>query len=130
MREDTEQQAVTTPSVQSVEPRHNNRLFTRLMRYFFTEDVTPDNYPLIELQRRACWVGFAIIAQALNEIDRKVYLPYVRFLLPWASMIPFVLITASFVAMWMAFRPMSLKKRVGKSAAGQSRPRLWQRIAL
>ena len=130
MHEDTEQQTVTMPYTQSAEPQRHNRLFSRLMPHFFTEDVSPDNYPLIELQRRACWVGLAIIAQALNEIDRKIYLPYVRFLIPWESMIPFVLIVASFVAMWMAFRPTALKKRVGKSSASQSRPRRWQRIVL
>src|ERR1700730_7048428 len=123
MHEDTEREAVTMPYAQSAEPQRRNRLFSRLMRLFFTEDVSPDNYPLIELQRRACWVGLAIIAQALNEIDSKIYLPYVKFLTPWGSMIPFVLIVASFAAIYMAFRPMALKKRVGTSSASQSRPR-------
>ncbi|TMD45122.1 MAG: hypothetical protein E6I93_16910 [Chloroflexi bacterium] len=130
MHQDTEKQTVTMPYAQSAEPLRHNTLFSRLMPHFFTEDVSPDNYPLIELQRRVCWVGLALIAQALNEIDRKIYLPYVRFLIPWESMIPFVLIVASFVAMWMAFRPTALKKRVGKSSASQSRPRRWQRIVL
>ncbi|TMF46675.1 MAG: hypothetical protein E6I32_11355, partial [Chloroflexi bacterium] len=76
MHQDTEKQTVTMPYAQSAEPLRHNTLFSRLMPHFFTEDVSPDNYPLIELQRRACWVGLALIAQALNEIDRKIYLPY------------------------------------------------------
>src|SRR5205823_11627173 len=72
----------------------------------------------------------AHIAQVLNKIYRKIYLPYVLFLIPWEAMIPFFLIVPSFVAMWMAFRPTALKKRVGKSSASQSLPRRWQRIVL
>lgn len=103
------------------------------MRYFFTEDITPDNYPLIDLQRRATWVGVALILQALNEIDRGYYVPFVPFLKPWVGLIPFILILGSLFAMWMAFRTTTLKQRAGKpqgSSLYHARPRRWQRIIL
>src|SRR5579859_6649287 len=103
------------------------------MRYFFTEDITPDNYPLIDLQRRATWVGVALILQALNEIDRRYYMPFVPFLKPWAGFIPFILILGSFIAMWMAFRTTARKQQAGRpqgSSPHQARPRRWQRIIL
>ena len=37
------------------------------MRHFFTEDTSPDIHPIIELQRRATWIGVALILQALNH---------------------------------------------------------------
>jgi glycosyl transferase family 87 len=105
----------------------------RWMRYFFTEDVSPDNHPIIELQRRATWVGVALTLQALNEIDRRLYVPFVPFLRPWSGMIPFVLVLGSLVAMWMAFRPTTLKQQAGRprgSSLHQTRPHRWQRIVL
>ena len=57
----------------------------RWMRHFFTEDTSPDNHTIIDLQRRATWIGVAIILQALNEIPRKYYLPVIPFMYPWAG---------------------------------------------
>ncbi len=74
----------------------------RWMRYFFTEDVSPDNRRVVELQRRATWIGLASILQALNEIDHNLYFPLIQ---PFGSLIPLVLILGSFYAIWMAFRP-------------------------
>src|SRR5215471_1707591 len=73
----------------------------RWMRHFFTPDTSPDNQPVIELQRRATWIGVAVILQALNEIPRKFYLPYVPFISPLAAFIPFILIIGSLLAMYM-----------------------------
>lgn len=105
----------------------------RWMRYFYTEDVSPDNYPVIDLQRRATWVGVALVLQALNEIDPKLYAPYVPYLPPWSGCIPFVLVLGSFVAMWMAFRTGTPKQHAGQSqdsSLNHARPRRWQRIVL
>lgn len=102
------------------------------MRYFFTEDVSPDNHPIIDLQRRASWLCIAFVLQALNEINPKLYLSVVPFLEPWGGVIPFLLVGGSFVAMWMAFRPEPAQQR-GKESLLQRhemRPRRWQRIVL
>jgi len=81
------------------------------MRHFFTEDVSPATHPLIELERRASWVGLALVLQALNEIQAAWYLPYVHWLRPYVQLIPFFLILGSFIAMWQAFRPITLKQQ-------------------
>jgi hypothetical protein len=78
------------------------------MRPFFTEDVSPDNRPIVELQRRATWIGLALVLQTLNEIDHDWYIPYLK---PLGSLIPFALILGSFYAMWLAFRPISLQQQ-------------------
>ena len=79
------------------------------MRHFFTEDISPDNFPIIELQHRAVWIALALILQAPNEIDHNVYLPYLH---AFGSIIPFVLIGGSFIAMAMAFRPNRVKQQM------------------
>ncbi len=110
-----------------------NRNKWRWMRHFFSEDISPDNQSVIDLQRRATWVGIAIILQALNEIDHRLYMPYVPILRPWGGMIPFVLLLGSLAAMWIAFRPTTLKQQTGQSRSSshsQARPHLWQRIVL
>jgi len=92
------------------------------MKLFFAQD-TPDNHPIIELQRRAVWIGLAFILQALNEIDHAWYIPY---LMPVGSLIPFALILGSFYAMWMAIRPA----RPHQPKQPAEHPARWQRIIL
>jgi hypothetical protein len=103
------------------------------MRHFFSEDRSPDNQPVIELQRRAVWIGLALILQALNEIPRKSYLPYVPFLNSWSELFPFFLILGSLLAMWMGFRPNRYKRQAGRPGSPSLRhtqtPR-WQRVIL
>ena len=82
--------------------QHRDWLSYRWMKYFFTEDVSPDNRLVVELQRRAPWIGLALILQALNEIDHNLYFPFIQ---PFGSLIPLILILGSFYAIWMAFRP-------------------------
>jgi len=98
----------------------------RWMRYFFTEDVSPDNRRIIELQRRAVWIAVAFILQALNEIDHNWYIPY---LMSFGSLIPLALMLGSFIAMWMALRPASSRLN-GIEAEEKNQPRQWQRIVL
>lgn len=132
MREDTEGLSATRGVGASNRAARGaswfSRLFARAIAIFFTGDTSPDNRRVVELQRRACWLGLAIIAQALNEIDHGVYMPYVPFLRPWQGLIPFLLILASFAAMVMAFRPVPRKKR-GEGAISR-RPHLWQKVVL
>jgi hypothetical protein len=103
------------------------------MRHFFTEDTSPDNHTIIDLQRRATWIGVAIILQALNEIPRKYYLPVIPFMYPWAAFIPFILVMGSIAAMYLAFRTAT-RKLQGEQSPGSSqtnpRPHRWQRIIL
>ncbi|HZO75110.1 MAG TPA: glycosyltransferase 87 family protein [Ktedonobacteraceae bacterium] len=114
-----EQRSVFTQSTQSeVKPLLNYQW----MKLFFAEDIA-DNRPIVELQRRAVWIGLAFILQALNEIDHSWYIPY---LMPVGSLIPFALILGSFYAMWMAIRPA--RPQQAKRAAGY--PARWQRIVL
>ncbi|MGZ3617668.1 MAG: hypothetical protein ACXWOL_12825 [Ktedonobacteraceae bacterium] len=105
----------------------------RWMRHFFTDDTSPDNHTIIDLQRRATWIGVAIILQALNEIPRKYYLPAIPFMYPWAAFIPFILVLGSIAAMYLAFRTPK-RKRQGEQSPGSDqtnpRPHRWQRIIL
>lgn len=101
----------------------------RWMRYFFTEDISPDNRSIVDLQRRAVWIGLALILQSLNQIDQSLnaiernwYLP---FLVLFGSLLPLVLILGSFFAMWMAFRPVNLRQRTHYAQARQH-PTRWQ----
>ncbi len=145
MREDTGQvivrevseaslpiEASLTHTTRSEKERTQNRW--QWMRHFFTEDTSPDNHPIIELQRRATWIGVALILQALNEIPRKFYIPYVPpFLKPWSGIIPFILVLGSLVAMCMAFRTTTRKQQAEQSRStslANTRPHRWQRIIL
>jgi hypothetical protein len=109
---------------QTTRPLVEQKYSYRWMRHFFTEDVSPDNCPIVELQRRAVWIGLALILQALNEIDHDWYIPY---LMPFGSLIPFALILGSFLAMWMAFRPASVRQQ---AQYAQKHPSRWQRTIL
>ncbi|MGH2496255.1 MAG: hypothetical protein ACRDIV_16285 [Ktedonobacteraceae bacterium] len=130
MREETEQQATilqpTTSASAQLEPQRSKN---RFMRYFFTENASPDSLPIMDLQRRVCWIGVALILQALNEIVALIplYLPSALFLTPWISLISFCLISGSLIALWMAFRPAP-SKAGEEPVTAQKRPRRWQRI--
>ncbi len=107
------------------------------MRHFFTGDTSPDNHPVIELQRRASWVGVALILQALNEVNEMAtgyYQGSIPFLKTWSGAISFPLMLGSFAALWMTFRPSTLKQQLrrpgGASLLHPARPRRWQRLIL
>ncbi len=99
----------------------------RVLATFFAVDRSPDNHQIVDLQRRACWIGLALVLQALNEINVHWYMPFVPFLQPWEGLIPFALTLGSFYTIWMAFRPSTLKQQT-QHVAG--RPQRWQCIAL
>ncbi|WP_161977500.1 glycosyltransferase family 87 protein [Dictyobacter kobayashii] len=88
------------------------------MRYFFTEDTSYSQRPIIELQRRAAWIAVAILFQASNEI------PHVADV---SALIPFFLLLGSFWALWMALRPAP--KQVSEKS-GRPQVRTWQRVVL
>ena len=113
-----EQQAATT------QPKAEHQKWPSYgwMRHFFTEDVSPDNRRVVELQRRATWIGLALILQSLNEIAHGWYFTLLQ---PFGSLIPFALILGSFYAIWMAFRPAR-----NKTVYTQKHPTRLQRILL
>ncbi|HXX79531.1 MAG TPA: hypothetical protein VEI53_13620, partial [Ktedonobacteraceae bacterium] len=120
-------------SYDSRSKKNRNKVRWLWMRHFFTLDTSPDNLAIIDLQRRASWIGIALILQALNEIPRKYYLPYMPFLISWDAIISFVLILGSLVAMCIAFLPASHSqhaKKPRKLTSIDPRPRRWQRIVL
>lgn len=94
---------------------------------FFATDRSPDNRAVIDLQRRACWIALALILQALNEANQQFVAPYVLFMTAWTGILSFLLILGSFVAMWMAFRPATLKKQTRHVA---KHPYRWQAVVL
>ncbi|GAC1645083.1 MAG: hypothetical protein NVS4B12_10810 [Ktedonobacteraceae bacterium] len=96
-----EQRSVLTQTTQP-QAKHQRWPSYRWMRYFFTEDVSADNRHVVELQRRATWIGLALVLQAINEIDHRLYFPFIQ---PFGSLIPLIVILGSFYAIWMAFRP-------------------------
>ncbi|HEY4388476.1 MAG TPA: hypothetical protein VGN34_28835, partial [Ktedonobacteraceae bacterium] len=91
----------------------------RWMHHFFSEDVSLKNQPVVEIQRRAIWIGIAFILQGLNEIPFSTFMPF-------GAMVQFFLILSSFFAIWQAFRPARQKQQ----AAYRRPARRWQRIVL
>ena len=98
-----------------------------ILSTFFATDRSPDNYQVVDLQRRACWIGLALILQALNEINVHWYMSALPFLLPWENFIPFGLTLGSFYMMWRAFRPRTLRQQTQRL---EGRPQRWQCVVL
>ncbi|HEX7734647.1 MAG TPA: hypothetical protein VF458_07285, partial [Ktedonobacteraceae bacterium] len=98
---------------------------------FFAIDRSPDNRQIIDIQRRACWIGLALVLQAINEalnqLDWRWNPPFNLFMRTWGGTLAFGLILASFFVMWMAFRPTTLRSQTRRVA---NHPYLWQRIVL
>ena len=98
-----EQQPVLAPLVveHTVEARVHWPSLTRWMRHFFAAHISRQNAFTVDMQRRAVWIGVALVLQSINEIKHSFYYP---FLGVFASLIPFVLILGSFYALFRAFR--------------------------
>jgi hypothetical protein len=103
----------------------------RPLSIFFAVDTSPDNRSVIDLQRRACWIGLALILQAINEgvalIPGIWFVQHLPFLRPWLRVLTFCLILGSFFMMWMAFRPTTLRRQTRHLAR---HPYIWQSIVL
>ncbi len=98
---------------------------------FFAVDKSPDNRSVVDLQRRACWIGLALILQAINEavalIPSEWLVEHLPVLKPWVGPVAFCLILGSFFMMWMAFRPTTLRQQTRRLAR---HPYLWQSVVL
>jgi hypothetical protein len=106
----------------------------RWMRFFFTEKSTPGILSIIELQRKAVWIGMALLCQSLGMIvptfsidqslENRWYLPLLELC---CALIPFGLTLGGFFAMWMAIKPATLHQRLEFARQHGAR---WQKTAL
>src|SRR5256885_17082020 len=101
------QRSVLTQTTQPKEDHTTIRY--RWMHRFFTTDVSPDNHPIVELQRRAIWFSIALILQAGDEIFLELYMSY--FGAFWL-LIPLGLLAGSFIAVAIVFLPAWLQLSV------------------
>jgi len=98
----------------------------RSLRHFFWH--SPDNRSLIDLQRRAVWIGLALILQSLNIVVQGI--GYIDSAWPallsgfFNSLLPLALLAGSFFAIWMACRPHQ------QEHYPQAQPGFWQRAGL
>jgi hypothetical protein len=127
-----EQPSVLTQTSQLEDPpatrRHSHNKSGSYMRYFFAEDVSPDNHPVVELQRRACWVGIALITLSLSQImNAPTIFKDFPFIFILVRCLAFFVLLLSFVTAWMAFRPGTLQEETKHL---HRHPRRWQRIVL
>jgi hypothetical protein len=83
----------------------------RVTRLFFAHGTSVSAQKVADLQRRACWVGIAVILQFWNETLRVViqaiesrYTSTVTLLDPTSNLILIALMIGSFLALWMAWR--------------------------
>src|SRR5258708_1095995 len=89
------------------------------MRHFFTRDVSPGQLTLIELQRRAVWIGLALLCQSLaalapsstiiQGLDGEWYLPFLELC---GALLPIGLTLGSVFAMWRAIKPANLRQQL------------------
>ncbi len=108
---------------ESTHTQHTRTLYSyRWMRHFFSTTTANDQH--IDLQRRAVWIGLALILQSLNEIKYSLYMPYIQ---PFGSLIPFSLFLGSFYAIWRALQPA---RDQTQSTTMHRQPARWQRIIL
>ena len=117
--------------------RARTRRFTlnyRWMRYFFTDERSPGSLSIIELQRRAIWIGFALLCQSLVIIaptfifnPGQEHLWYTPLLELAGGLIPCGLTLGGFFAMWMAIKPVMLHQQLELARQHGAR---WQKMAL
>ena len=82
----------------------------QVMKLFFTDGTSLATQKIADLQRRACWVGIAVILQFFHETLRVAiqaievrYTSTVTLLDPTSNIILIALIVGSFLALWMAW---------------------------
>ena len=91
----------------------------RWMHFFFTEERTSGVLKIIELQRRAVWIGLALLCQSLVLIaptftidqsnENTWYAPVLELL---GALIPCILTLGGFFAMWIAIKPAALRQQL------------------
>src|SRR5258707_3899668 len=106
----------------------------RWMRFFFTEERSAGVIRVIDLQRRAVWIGLALLCQSLVLIvptfaidqsnENEWYAPVLELL---GALLPFVLTLAGFWALWMALKPATLQQQLEVARQHGAR---WQKMGL
>ncbi len=126
-RKRMEQQSALAQTTRPEEPQTRNRY--GWMRHFFTEDISPDNGPIVELQRRATWLGLALFLLSASEVtfDPLPIKDFSYILYVIVRLLAFALLIATFVITWRVFRPVTLKQQTQHL---HGYPRRWQRITL
>jgi uncharacterized membrane protein len=104
------------------------------VRFFFTEERSLDALKVIDLQRRAVWIGIALLCQSLvlaappftlNESAPQQW--FLRLLQIASGLIPCGLTLGGFFAMWMAIRPATFQQQFEFARQHGAH---WQRMAL
>lgn len=106
----------------------------RWMHFFFTEERSPGSLNIIELQRRAVWIGLALFCQSLILIaptfpidpgnEHAWYVPVLELL---DALIPCILTLGGFFALWMAIKPATFQQQIEFAHQHGSR---WQKMEL
>ena len=109
--------------------KHEKYRFSyKWMRHFFSTDMSPANHAVIFLQRRAVYIGLALILQALNEVPQVAASPLLG---SFSSLLPLALFSGSFWAMWMALRANPSAEPGSELPFAPPAPtKRWQRILL
>ena len=118
---------VDNPGAQPLRERSRN-WWRKVMSLFFVSGTSLSMQKVADLQRRACWVGIAVMLQFCNETLRVAiqaveskYTSTVTLLDPASNLILVTLIGGSFLALWMAFRPTQTKSVGTERLQGISR---------
>jgi hypothetical protein len=106
----------------------------RWMHAFFTDNRSPGNVKVIELQRRGIWIGLALLCQTLASIPPVFSFSQIAqrawYALPLeaiSSLLPLGLTLGGFVAMWLAIKPATVHQQYEFIRQHGAR---WQRTAL
>lgn len=107
---------------------------SRWVHSFFTEERSLDALKLIDLQRRAVWIGMALLCQSLVLVAPSFTLGesapqqwFLRLLQIASGLIPCGLTLGGFFALWMAIRPAGFQQQLDFARQHGSH---WQRMAL
>lgn len=123
-----------TRTTQTGEKAERFALNYRWMHYFFTDNRSPGNVKVIELQRRGIWIGLALLCQTLacippafsfSQIAQSAW--YAIPLEAVSSVLPLGLTLGGFVAMWLAIKPATTHQQYEFVRQHGAR---WQRTAL
>ena len=104
------------------------------MRFFFTQERSAGTLTIIELQRRAGWIGLALLCQSLVLIaptftidqsnENAWYIPVLELL---GALIPCTLTLGGFFALWIAIKPTTLHQQLDFAHQHGAR---WQKMGL
>jgi uncharacterized membrane protein len=104
----------------------------RWMRFFFTEESSPGMLGIIDLQRRAVWIGLALLCQSLVLIvpvftinqsnEHEWYIPALQLL---GTLFPGGLTLGGFFALWMALKPATFQQQLDLANQHGARWQKW-----